>query len=611
MLAQMQRYIIATLDPVEEIGRRYRYDLVGYCEEVLGIPLWRGANGHPGQREIAYHLADCRIKLEARVRWEEGRFRDDVELIVWQEERRAELVEREHFDPAYCDAHWLPGDVIRNVVVIMGGHKLGKSVLMAFLLLWLLCTTDALSGAVYAPKVDKAKRTVWRYVDFALAGTWATAGQDLSPLAALRTARGAAPRLHLDYARGVETQATRVSGGQGSSIVQGEHGATGCHIFEEAEGITHPEIYDGVRSMVGSGVQFWVWTLNPASSTSTAQQFMDSPDVRRYSLSCLDHPNVADGRVSVPGAITRSAIDALLVGKAAWAERVSGHDAKRATFELPWRPGEIYRPLGPWWWRVLGAPPPMASYDSVVSGIVYRLAEERGEDWAAVFDASPAAVGQLGVDVARSEDGEGDLGAVARKWRGCVELTDEIAERSTDPYVAAVEARLTEMADGGCREVDVVVDNGGGFGGGVVDRARHLPVCRRFARCDWHLVDYAGAPTDRMAYADWITEAYVSVAEALEVVALVDPPARLEEDLCSRKVTWVDVSLGDAKPSVRKLERKVDFRKRLGRSPDRGDAVAMACAPMTGRQADGGFELVDGGRRWSPASSARRSARTS
>jgi len=82
---------------------------------------------------------------------------------------------------------------------------------------------------------------------------------------------------------------------------------------------------------------------------------------------------------------------------------------------------------------------------------------------------------------------------------------------------------------------------------------------------------------DKQAYYDRITELYGLSGEALESgdVAVVDPPAGLEQDLTGRE--WVS-AYRDGQ-WVKRLEPKDAFKVKFSRSPDHGDGFVLSLAP--------------------------------
>jgi hypothetical protein len=200
--------------------------------------------------------------------------------------------------------------------------------------------------------------TSWRYIDMFISGSFGGRKDLLQPFADGRHGGTLKPSMTIDAGRGISTKA--VSEGV---TIQGEHAAgsatsmaVAVHLCEEADGINREVVFDAIRSMTGGGIALWFICLNPESPMAPVQK-IDGPTVKRYALSCLDHPNVVSGQSVIPGAVSREWVDDKLTGRAAWAESVAGRVPN--AFEVSWRPGQWYVPLRQWYWRVLGVCPPL------------------------------------------------------------------------------------------------------------------------------------------------------------------------------------------------------------------------------------------------------------
>lgn len=589
-----QAVLLADLDEAPQQRSRaseYRFRPEAFLVEQLNVRLYAG-----------FTLEQAR---EVAIGWLHGHAREvharggDPELFCAR--ARPDL-------PA-----WRPGMSVVNTFVLQGGAGLGKSVLVAALLLWAGWVSESFTGVVYAPFVDQAYRTTWRYLDVFMQGGWdGCLSEQFRPLLDGRKGAEKDPGIELGPLWSIATKATN----QGSARVQGSHAIAGdarfleesqlvasasrlaasVHVFEEADAIDDPGVFDAVKTMTDKGVSLWFCCLNPVTVGAPVQS-LQGPKTRKYELSVLSHPNVLAGRDVIPGASNRAWVEGKL-GPGGYAEEVSQHDPTRGTFELSWLPGRIWRPHAPWYSRVLGQVPPQGGSDRPVPEAVYLAACAR--DAAQVRAATSPVRGTLGVDVARSAEGDGDAGEICRRWRGCVELTDTIRQQDSRPYVSAIIRNLEEMADHGCEEVEIRIDNGGGFGGAVRDQIVDHDISQRFRSYRVVLIDFGGSPRDVRRHKNWVTQAYLAVADVLLTSALVGASRELREDLCGRELRWGEVVLAGARVDVVYLEPKESFGKRFrGRSPDKGDAVALACDPWQD------FEVVFAaydGRRWGGAS---------
>jgi len=199
--------------------------------------------------------------------------------------------------------------------------------------------------------------------------------------------------------------------------------------------------------------------------------------------------------------------------------------------------------------------------DSVIPLSWLELAVERWHAWA---DAGkPPIPGRrvLGVDVARSG---GDETMFAFRSGPCVERLEGHSKDDTMRTTAKVQGVL------GADRVPIV--DSIGVGGGVVDRLRELRV---------PVIPYTGsAKTDardrtrEFGFANVRSAAYWRVRELLdpsfESEIMLPPDELLLSDLSAP--TWKEVT---GVPPRIQVEPKEDVVTRLGRSPDRGDAVVM------------------------------------
>lgn len=467
-------------------------------------------------------------------------------------------------------SNWIPGTPIVNTFCLQGGHKLGKSVVTAGLILWLVAVNPRIIGCVYGPEQDVVKNVTWPYIDDILAGErWGGDTRRISVLRSARIGEMSKPALKVpDAPRRVATKAAK----KGVSV-QGAHGAVGVHLFEEAEGIVDSGCFRSVHTLIAGGKGFWFLCANPSSSSSPFAR-LSGATVRRYEFSCLDHPNVTTGHALVPGAVTREWVDEMLEGEDALAVSAEGPHPDGGHFQLPWRFG-WWKPHPPWYWRVWGVPPPTTASDALVSSAALKLAAKR--DHTAIFAASSPRWATLGIDSAR---GGNDHGVIARRWRGCIEVRKRIYARDTQQYISAVITELETLLAGGCRGGEIRVDGGGGYGSWA-DQLKRMDILRRFPdgmkiiECLNNARSYK--PT---IAADWITCAYMDVGVALQTDAFVGLTRDIEDGLCGRAADWVVVVEGTRKRDVRRAEAKESYKKRspLHQSPDAPDAIALACA---------------------------------
>lgn len=203
--------------------------------------------------------------------------------------------------------------------------------------------------------------------------------------------------------------------------------------------------------------------------------------------------------------------------------------------------------------RVLGEFP-----DNVSDGVVSLTAVEAAQARALPADPARQRV-TIACDVARYGDDETVI---------AIRIGDRvrIAETYVGKPTTHTAGRLVQLARTFPEpHVRIVVDDAG-VGGGVTDLVRED---------GWRVTAFNGAqrPFDPDGYPNRRSELWFDLAEQLDDLDL-DPDEQLAADLTSP--TYQVNSKGQ-----RVVEAKADTKKRLGRSPDRGDAVLLTLVPAT------------------------------
>lgn len=175
------------------------------------------------------------------------------------------------------------------------------------------------------------------------------------------------------------------------------------------------------------------------------------------------------------------------------------------------------------------------------------------------FNRSPVA---LGVDVARQGD---DASIIARR-QGIVSFP---MEKLRIPDTMLVSARVSQEKDRHSADA-VFVDETGGYGAGVVDdlRRRNYDVIG---------VQFGGRPTDNR-YFDKRSEILFLMCEWIKSEGAVAPDPELKEELLALELTYQ----GD---KFRVVPKDL-IKKKIGRSPDKADALALTFAyPVAAKSA--------------------------
>jgi hypothetical protein len=383
--------------------------------------------------------------------------------------------------------------------------------------------------------------------------------------------------------------------------VKGQHSPYLMFVCDEAEGIAD-YVPGAIDSMASGGIAVVILLANPRTRLSWFYRWRELSTVRNFRMSCLAHPNVVQGREVVPGAVRRDYVEGMIE---AHCEAVPEHREDDHTFEVPWRPGAIYRPDAEFLFRVLGIAPanladdtflPVGRYEAAVARGKAELestkdtkGHEEGNRWKSVRGSSPAS-GRVGGEIGeRTEratmgiDAAGygaDLGTLyvrhgALVWRAGV-MSKPGGDQDPSDYWRKTRTEALRLHTLGVRRLHIRIDAGGGFGNGVYDRLKgDGELMERFTDFQIQRVHFSGTPHDSQAYADLGTEMYAEAAESMGGLAILTPPPTLEGDLCGRRYVWVNRSGVE----VKRLEEKRQFRKRQGRSPDDGDGFVLCVAP--------------------------------
>lgn len=456
--------------------------------------------------------------------------------------------------------HWRPGEAIKNRLRIEAGHTVGKTKLSSGLVNHFF---DCFAPSIiytFAPSREQIRDLLWKEIKTDRRGKGLPG-------------RIYELRLRISDNHFAKGTATNNAGGTGTTRIHGQHGEYLMFVLDEAEGI--PDfVWGAVDSMASGGICIVLMLANPQTRSSKFHKQKSLSTVRNFRISCVQHPNVLQGREVVPGAVKRGYVEEMVEKHC---QVLALHDPDEHSFDLPFPvwvdgkelpPGTILKPNAEFLFRVLGIAPANIADNALVSVGRFEAACRRE---APDSDRTRA---RLGVDVARYGKDFGTLYAfhAGRAWRA-----GQLWKQDSFAYWEAVRTVALAFPEE-VTSLHARVDAGGGFGSGVIDLLNaDAELAERFP--DFRVVEvhFNGAPYDGAAYDDLATEMYAEAAESLKGIRLDNPPETLEADLCERHYRWVNRQ-GVAR---KKLESKDDFKKpqRLGRSPDDGDGLVLALAP--------------------------------
>ncbi len=305
----------------------------------------------------------------------------------------------------------------------------------------------------------------------------------------------------------------------------GFHTENGALVVVDEASAAPREIYDSIMGLMTTEGSRLVLFGNPLRPEGPFYEAFSSPRWTTFHISTLDSPNVIAGREVVPGLASRQWVEDR---KAEWGE---GSAAYRA--------------------RVLGEFPESAE------DLLIPL------HWAeAAIDRVAMPGGQLhaGVDIARFGS---DRTVLIIRRGGKIEHVETHVKEDTMTTAGRVKAMIE---DWGIAPGNVSVDDAG-LGGGVTDRLREQGV-------HVNAVNFGAGALDSERFANMRAECYWLLREAfrddaVEPVCIPKEHANLARE-CSI------AHYGYTSAGKVKLEPKDDIKRRLGRSPDLADGLALS-----------------------------------
>lgn len=411
-------------------------------------------------------------------------------------------------------------------VAVRSGHKVGKSLAVAALALWWVSTRARARVVLTSPTGRQVEEILWREVRVLHARAKGRIGGECAKLPSTGC-RWPDGREIIGFAT---DQPERFQGLSGDELL---------FIVDEASGVDE-SIFEALEGNRAGGAHV-VLTGNP---TQTSGTFYDAFGTKaefwhRVHISSEETPNATGQGDPVPGLAT-----------AEWI----------AEKRLEWgEESPLYQV------RVRGNFPGQAENAVIGVGLV-TAAVERGRAAGPLTTADGPL--QLGVDVARFGDDESAIAARRGKRVGAIRTHRGL---DTVDVAGAVLAVVRDLAVPRER-VRVCVDEIG-IGAGVLDQLRRQRTVRLATgeECTLEVVGInvaESAPTDE-TYARLRDQVWFAVAGFLREGGALPTDPRLEAEL-------VAPVYGFDTRGRYQVEPKAKTKERLGRSPDRADAVGLA-----------------------------------
>lgn len=408
-----------------------------------------------------------------------------------------------------------PVDAIREAV--SSGHGIGKSAVTAWITNWIMSTRPHAQGTITATTSTQLETKTWaqiaKWTKKCITAHWFD----------VNTGRGSMKMMHKQYPESwfCSAQTCRE---ENSGAFAGQHAVTSTsfYIFDEAAGVPN-EIWEVAEGGLTDGEPMIFAFGNPIKNNG---KFFDCFNGLRHRW---NHMQVDSRNVQ----ITNKKLIAEWVAD-------TGEDSDFVRV------------------RVRGVFPRASTMQFIPRDIVDEAVKRENTQVSRIVGSIAA----IGVDVARFG---GDRSVIrTRVERDCRTFpAKKFNGLDTMQLAAQVANHVNYLKSLGLRPI-IFVD-GGGVGGGVVDRLRQMGF-------DVIEVQFGGKADDPKKYYNKRSEMYGRLREALPGICL---PA--DEDLIT-DLTNVEYSYTDQDQI--KLERKQDMKRRLGddASPDDGDALALLWA---------------------------------
>lgn len=331
------------------------------------------------------------------------------------------------------------------------------------------------------------------------------------------------------------------------SAIQGRRGAKVLIVVDEAQGVDNGELWDALESLMTADDSRMVVSGNPLKPSGRFFEYASNPDWYAIVIDGLSHPNVIEGREIIPGAITKTWVDER--------RRLWGEDDPR------------------WQARVRGQFPTEGVNQVVSLGML-----EAAKD--GVKNVEPEER-RAGLDVAR-EGNDSCYLTVFDEYRRLIHVESWRHKSLMETAGRAKNALAQWKVPAKRMGVDAI-----GMGAGVVDRLREQGIRVNPVKVsEGQKNRWKGLVGREAAFKNHRAELHWVVRRLLQEKAL-SIPKRFRQ-------VWADLTVAtytfDGQGRIQ-IERKDEIKKRIGRSPDAGDAVMLAFSANR-TSIRGGLEMV-------------------
>lgn len=352
------------------------------------------------------------------------------------------------------------------------------------------------------------------------------------------------------------------AGDDATEAWSGFHAVNTMFSVTEASGISEI-VYNAIEGNLQGNSRFLI-VFNPNITTGYAAKAMKSDRFKKFRLSSLNAENVVSKKLIIPGQVDYDWVKDKVEN---WTIPILERDFNEGEGDFEWE-GAFYRPNDLFRIKVLGMFPRVSS-DILIPYEWVELAnrrwlefvEEHGRDY-----IPPEEPLRLGVDVA----GMGrDSSNLAHRYGNFVRKIDsyQSAGKADHMHVAGmiIQGIHESVASGAVAMIDTI-----GEGAGVFSRLEELEhkwaISCKNSEGAKELSDITGQYTfaNMRAYLHWCTRDWLDPRNGYN--AMLPPDDMLAQELTEPK--WKFQSNGSII-----IEPKEDIQARLGRSPDRMDAL--------------------------------------
>tara|TARA_R110000744_G_scaffold46466_3_gene102697 strand:- start:10961 stop:12436 length:1476 start_codon:yes stop_codon:yes gene_type:complete len=392
---------------------------------------------------------------------------------------------------------------------VSSGHGIGKSAMVAWLILWIMSTRPFCKGVISANSYVQLRTKTWselsKWLSLSMNSHWFT----------INSSSGSMSIHHVDYKETWRADA-QSSDEHNSEAFAGLHAATSTpfYILDEASGI-HSKVYEVSEGGMTDGEPMHFSFGNPTRGSGRFFENMMGKHRHRYNRRFIDSRDVA------------------ITNKEVFDEWIEAYGVDSDFCKT----------------RILGVFPSLSDMQFISTDDVRECINHE----VVVQPHDPLV---MGVDVARFGS---DQSVIWLRQGRDAESQGMHSYRGVDTMTLASE--ISRIASE--KKPDAIFVDGGGVGGGVVDRSRQIGL---------EIIEVNfGGKASQSGYANMRAQMWGNLKDAIkDGIRLPD-----NEDLV-RDLTGVEYSY-NLRNDIQ-LEKKDDMRKRGLDSPDLADALALTYA---------------------------------